>query len=406
LWITFSLINLSILALLGMTMRTKFLFSMPFLDYRNFLSAHSHFAFGGWVTLILMTLLIDTLLNREQKNKTIYQVVLWGIQLCSFGMVLTFPFMGYNLVSIIFSTAFILFTYLFAVVFLADLRKTGNKRPVVILAVSAVLSLVVSSVGPFSLAYMMATDTGNAIQFRDAVYTFLHFQYNGFFTLSVLSLFFANRVENVNGTILKRQLGFAVFMALSIIPSLSLSLLWYPENIIKWSAYAGFILILVSLLYFSTMVGWMRQMSVNMNPVARGLLLLSLIAFALKMVLQTGTIIPSLGHAVFGFRPIIIGFLHLVFLGFITLFILSYLIENRLHSIHTKFARNAVIYFTGAIILNETILAVDGIGLLFYTTYKIYGWLLWVASIMLFTGALSIVISRLAGRHDLHHIRD
>ena len=94
-WITVSLVNLCIVALLGMTLRTKFLFEIPFIDYRNVLSAHSHFAFGGWVTLVLMVLFIEKLLLPEQKNKRIYQVYLWGIQLSSWGMLLSFPFQGY-----------------------------------------------------------------------------------------------------------------------------------------------------------------------------------------------------------------------------------------------------------------------------------------------------------------------
>src|SRR5215471_9755568 len=104
LWVTLSLVNLCILALFGMTLRTKFVFPIAFIDYKNFLSAHSHFAFGGWVTLALMILLIDNLLTEQQKQKGIYQWILGGIEVCALGMVISFPFHGYAFFSILFST--------------------------------------------------------------------------------------------------------------------------------------------------------------------------------------------------------------------------------------------------------------------------------------------------------------
>ena len=115
-----------------------------------------------------------------------------------------------------------------------------------------------------------------------------------------------------------------------------------------------------------------------------------------------GTIFPGLGNAVFGFRPIIIGFLHLVFLGFVTIYIFSHLLESGFMSAD-RVSRFSIIYFTSAIIINEAILMVDGIGLLFNATNPIYGWLLWIASILLFTGALLIVITRFNANQRLSH---
>jgi hypothetical protein len=59
------------------------------------------------------------------------------------------------------------------------------------------------------------------------------------------------------------------------------------------------------------------------------MILLSIGAFVLKMVLQSLTIFAGVGNAVFGDRPVIIGFLHLVFLGFVSPFILAYYTQER-----------------------------------------------------------------------------
>ena len=395
-WITLSLVNLCIVALLGMTLRTKFLFTIQFIDYKNFLSAHSHFAFGGWVTLSLMTLLIDNLLSAEQKQKDIYQWMLWGIEITSVGMLITFPFQGYALFSIIFSTAFIFFTYGFSWVFIKDLQKAEKERSIGLLARSALLSLVISSVGPFTLAYIMVAKTGNAFLYRDAIYTYLHFQYNGFFTLSVFALFFNQLLAFVNDDIRKRMWPFALSICLSVVPALFLSLLWHGYNLyVRAIAFAGCILIIASLLFFLQIILKRKIYTPYISPLAKTLLICSMVSFVIKMCLQMGTIIPALGNAVFGYRPIIIGFLHLVFLGFVSFYIFFNYVEAGMFAGAKTKSLPAIICFTAAVITNETILLVEGVGLMFGSTKWFYPWLLWGASILLVTAALWILVSRL-----------
>jgi hypothetical protein len=397
LWITLSLVNLCIVALLGLTLRTKFVFPIPFIDYRNFLSAHSHFAFGGWVTLILMVLFIDNLLTEEQKQKGIYQWILWGIEITALGMVITFPFGGYAFFSILFSTLFIFFTYGFGWVFIKDIVTGSKEKLVRCLAIGAVMSLVVSSIGPFTLAYIMATKTGDAFLFRDAIYTFMHFQYNGFFTLSVFALFFNSVIQNINDTTKKRMWMFAIFLCLSVIPSLFLSLLWHSFNIyIHTLALLGCALIVITVIFFSTFAFNRKIYSSYTLPLARNILAFAMISFGIKMLLQIGTIFPDLGNAVFGFRPIIIGFLHLVFLGLVTFYILSHLIQTGIFDLEKKISRIAIIFFSAAIIINETILLADGTGLMFYTTTRSFPWFLWGASVLLFFGAILVLVANLA----------
>lgn len=393
-WITLSIVNLCVVGFLGFLLRTKFLFPIPFIDYKNLLSAHSHFAFGGWVTLILMVLMIEHFLESFQKKKRIYQFILWGIQLCSVGMLVTFPFEGYGPVAIFFSTLFILFTYIFTWIFLKDVRPLLIEKLVLLSVNCALISLVASSAGPFWLAYMMATHTGNATAFRDATYIFLHFQYNGFFTLTVFSLFFKGWVGTRDPVTRKKVSRFSVVLCLSVIPSLFLSLLWHFYNpVIRALSFLGGFLLLASLVFFLALFKGKIRFFAFDSRLGNNLLKLSMFSFVIKTVLQTGTIIPELGHAVFGYRPIIIGFLHLVFLGLVTFYILSVLIESKHISIKPP-SRNAVIYFSAAIIINELILLVNGMGLLFKITHPIYGWLLWIASILLFTGTIWLVITR------------
>ncbi len=395
-WVSLTLINLALVALFGVFLRTKFLFHLPFIDYKNLLSAHSHFAFGGWATMSLMILFVDKLLNPADKQKGIYQLILGGIQTTSLGMMFTFPFQGYALFSIIFSTSYIFITYIFCWVFIRDLLKTGRDRPVKALGTCSLISLAVSSIGPFYLAYMMATKTGTYFQTLDAVYTFLHFQYNGFFTLGVLALFFDDKY-GMSGEKVKDKIGlFVTLICLSIVPALFLSLLWHSYNInyLRTLAYIGCALILLAIIAFSRLIPGMLKQLGPRHKISRTLLIFALVSFVIKMVMQTGTIFPALGNAVFGFRPIIIGFLHLVFLGLITFYILSRYIDDGFLSMGNRYTKFAVIYFSTAIIVHEVILLVNGVGLLMKKTDPIYGWLMWIAALTLFTSAILMVIGR------------
>ena len=399
LWTTLSLVNLCIVALLGTTLRTKFLFSIPFIDYKNFLSAHSHFAFGGWVTLALMILYVDNLLSEDQKQKNVYQWILWGIEITSLGMAISFPFRGYAFFSIMFSTVFIFFTYGFSWIFVRDLWKAKRERSVTLFSIAALLFLVISSVGPFTLAYIMATGAGDAFLYRNAIYTYLHLQYNGFFTFSIFALFSNSIITANDSTTVKRIHRFAVVLALSVLPSLFLTLLFHSSNMYaEVLAVVGCLLLVVALILFCRFAFHLNLSFFQSIPLAHTLIVFSLVSFGIKMLLQVGTIIPSLHDAVFGFRPIIIGFLHLVFLGFVTFYILSHFLATGLFQAEQKLSSRAIIFFASAIILNETILLIDGIGLMFYSTNPTYPWLLWAAAILLFCGSVSILAARLRSR--------
>lgn len=401
-WIRLALVNLSVVALLGALLRSKMLFSLRFIDQKHLINAHSHFAFGGWVTLSLFVLFIYKLLPVELQARKSYKYILWGIALTSWGMALTFPFMGYSLVPIVLSTLFIFITYWFAWVFIKDLYRSPLSKTVRLLALSAALCLVISSAGPFTLAYVLATDSANAILYRDSIYTYLHFQYNGFFTLGVFALFLqALKVKagNYHHHSLHR---FAVLLSASVIPSLFLSLLWHPDiSVIRPLAILGIVLIVASLLYFFVGIRFGTGKLVYTHPLPNLFWHFAMLSFVVKMLLQMGTIHPDLGHAVFGYRPIIIGFLHLVFLGFVTFYLLSTYFEEGVFNRRSGFALGALSLFAFGIIAQEVILMIQGIMLFLGKAPHIYYWLLWIIALMLFLGAALVAIAALRKREVL-----
>lgn len=361
-WLTVSLINLAIVAFLGVILRSKILFAIPGIDFKNMLHAHSHFAFGGWITLCLFVLMTYEILPGHLSSRAIYKWILTAILTCAAGMLIAFPIQGYASFSIIFSTLFIFSTYIFSWVFMKDLLKSNSPKPVVILCIVSLLALVVSSVGPFTLAYIVASHSTNTLLYKDAIYTYLHFQYNGFFTLAVFALLFNHFKHALNDAQYRNMKRFAVMLSLSVLPTLCLSYLWHFENIVIRSlAVAGCGLLVFTLALFVKMMRSMRRCFETVNSFARKTGLLSMIAFALKTAVQIGIVFPTIGNEVFGDRPIIIGYLHLVMLGFVTLYLLTHLQQINFFESNLRKAKTGIIIFTIAVIANELVLMIQGL---------------------------------------------
>ncbi|MBB1282963.1 hypothetical protein HRH25_01165 [Flavisolibacter sp. BT320] len=396
-WIGLSLLNLSLIALFGLLMRSKILFPIPVLDYRNLLSAHSHFAFGGWAGLALLTFLIYEVLPAEKGSKKIYQTILWGIEISSLGMAATFPFWGYTAVSIGFSSLYIIVTYVFGWVYWKDMRHQQLDPVIKMTSLGAVASLLLSAIGPAILSYILITHSTNSLLYRDAIYTFLHFQYNGFFTLAIFATLFSywlKKGHHLSPTA-KR---FSVFLLLSLIPSLCLALLWHNMIIFYVLGAFGCLCILISVCYFIPLYRESLQNKLFPQSTARLLWSAAAISFILKMILTIGTIYPPLGNAVYGARPVIIGFLHLVFLGFVSFFILSTAIEDGYFTRNQKTIVWPFYLFGLGVLFNEVFLMLQGLEILLKTNSPVYYWLLWIGAILLFLGSFSLAIAFYSNR--------
>ena len=393
-WLTTCFVNLFIVAILGFLLRSKIVFSLPFLDFKNLLNAHSHYAFSAWVTLCFLTLFIYELLPSKVSGKKIYQWILWGVQLSSVGMLCTFPFVGYSGLSIFFSTAFIFATYIFAWVFIKDLLKAIQSATLTWLTICAIACLVLSSIGPFGLAYIVITKQGNPVLYRDFLYTFLHFQYNGFFTLSVFVLFI-NKFFDGGRKVKRREKLFFFFLCLSVVPTLFLSLSGKNHPQFFYLAIAGCICICFVLYFFVPLFKSVIKKGISNNRLAYFMISFALFSFFLKMAMMAGTIIPSVRHAIFGDRPIIIGYLHLVFLGMVTMYIFYHLVEEKYFSISGKIFQWPFVVFIIGVVANEAVLMLQGLGILFNINSQMYSWMLWYISAILMIGAGWLFLMRL-----------
>lgn len=393
-WIKVSLTSLTAVAFVGCILRYKIAFSLPFIDQKYLLHAHSHFAFAGWITQALMACLVGYLAKSTATNiQKKYSFLLIVNLVTACGMLFSFPFQGYGVVSIIFSTLSIFVSYFFAVIYWRDLNRLPQKSVVHGWFKAAILFNVVSSIGAFGLAFMMATKNMHAQLYLAAVYFFLHFQYNGWFFFACMGLFSAYlSAHDIN---LKYMRLILLAFVAAILPIYFLSILWIKPAlwlyiIIVLSAVAQFIAFLLMIFLLKP---FFKKIISYLSPVTIWLTGFAAISLFIKLLLQLLSVIPSLNQTVYGFRPIVIGYLHLVFLGIITLYILSCCLLHN-YIIATKAAINGIYLFTAGIIINEILLMFQGICDLFYINIPFINEMLLAAALIMFTGITFTVASQ------------
>ena len=403
-WLKIALFNLFIVATIGVILRYKILYPLPFVDQKHLLHGHSHFAFAGWITQAIMTLLVFYLY--KQAGAIVYKKYKWLLFANLFtavGMLIAFPIEGYGLYSIIFSTASVFVSYVFAVFYWRDLNKLDKKDPAHLWFKAAVLFNAVSSIGAFSLAIMMVTKVIHQNWYLAAEYFYLHFQYNGWFFFACMGLLTAilTRVA-IPTTALKKI--FWLF-GTAAAPAYFLSALWMPLPL--W------VYILVVIAAFAQVAGWIwlvtvlktnsPQLKNNFSSTAKIIMAMSALALTAKLLLQLGSTIPALSDLAFGFRPIVIGYLHLVLLGVITLFLLGYMFAEK-HFYLNNSAKAGVFIFAGGVILNEVILMVQGVAAISYNTLPFINEMLLGTALILFTGALLLTFTKInIDKTDFNH---
>jgi hypothetical protein len=314
--IRLSFINLLIISGIGLLVRT-----LPFIDhfpleYKNLLHGHSHFAFGGWVMPALVALVIKYfpgLVNKISYKH--WHNIAMLMMASAYGMLLSFPVQGYKAVSITFSTLSILSGYYLAIVLWKALRKSTTSVSHRFLQ-WGLFYMAISAIGPFATGPLIVMGKQSTPIYFDSIYFYLHFQYNGLFTFFILALLY-KRLEDLG----KGMYGPKVFAYLNMacIPTYALSVVWdQPSILFNMIGGMGAVLQLMALFYFA------RDIAAAGLVKREGIILkLSIVAFAAKLLLQLASAFPYFALLGYHQRNLVIAYLHLILLGFVSLFIFS-----------------------------------------------------------------------------------
>ena len=392
-WLKFSVFNFFLVALLGVIMRYKILYSLPFLDQKHLQEAHSHFAFYGWITNVLYVLIMHYISKVNPLVKLRKYEYLIVINLAaSFAMLGTFIYGGYFWASIAASTAALLTSFVFCYFFIRDSMKIQDASKIWFLA--GLFFAVISSAGVFNLAYMMSSKNINQDLYLASEYYFLHFQYNGFFIFSCIGLLLYSMKEAGSPISEKKNKLLFWLMFLGCFIGVGLSVLW-----MKLPA-ALFILIVIAtlgqtagavMIYDFVKKSW-TNLVVKWSPMQRFVLIYVGFAFAVKIALQLGSNIPALNQFAFGFRNVVIAYLHLVLLMCIATFLLNQILATNYFTV-TKTLLLGLKMFLLGIFLNELMLGLMGIFSIKYISIPYANHFLLYISLLIFIALLLIFVN-------------
>lgn len=405
-YLRLSLLNLLIVATLGVLMRYKIGFEFPWFDQKNMQHAHSHFAFYGWITHSLFSLMTAYITGRGSQQLALYRRMILINLFCAYGMLLAFFAGGYNPVSITFSTLAILNSFWFSYHYVRDLRLHANDEEASNWFSAALVFNALSSAGTFTLAYLMASGHIPQHLYLASVYFYLHFQYNGWFFFASMGLAGIFLKSYVPDRVQDKRI-FWLF-ALSCVPAYLLSALWM--NLPLW---LYLIVVAAAITQFVAWGLWLRNvlgartpLKQQLHPLVYWLMMVVAAAVSIKFLLQLGSVIPYVSKLAFGFRPIVIAYLHLALLAIISAFLLIQLFSRGVIR-QQRFAIAGLVLFASGIYLTEIVLAIQGIASFSYTLVPFTDGVLFFLALCMFTGIAMLCISTFLfkpAKHDIGQI--
>lgn len=379
-------------AMAGVILRYKIAFPLPWVQQKHLLHAHSHFAFTGWISQMIMVIMITMLGNHLKRNlfPTFNRILVLN-QLAAYGMLASFAIQGYGTVSISFSTLSILISYAFGWLIWKELKQTDSDETGFRYFKAAIVFNVVSSLGTFWLVTLMIEKNIHQNWYLAAVYFFLHFQYNGWFIFSMLGML--HLMLKKAGLPLRHEKQIYLILLYTLVPAYLLSTLWAPLP--DW-IYA--MVVMTALLQLGAWTWLLMQLPriktalKTFRFAATWLVLISFLGLTLKFLLQAISTIPALGQFAFGVRPVVVAYLHLVMLVVVSFFLLAY--NHQQDSIpRNKLALFSIGTFAVGVLLNEILLMLQGISFISPVTIGVTNEILFYVAVLMLTGATLVAIS-------------
>ncbi|WP_178986065.1 hypothetical protein [Winogradskyella helgolandensis] len=377
------LINFLIAAVMGLALRFSFLESIG-LNYRFLTHAHSHVAMLGWVYLMLFTLFVHYLIPDKPKSFT---RLFWLTEFAVVGMMISFPLQGYAVISISFSTLHIFCSYYFVHLIWKHIKTNSSVTEK--LLKSSLVFMVVSTIGVWCLGPAVSMFGPASAFYQIAIQFFLHFQFNGWFLIGVITVFF--HILKIEDSKTFKQ--FYILLITSTLLTFALPIQWFaPHSSLPWINGVGVALQIGALYKFYQLVKTNQNLVFNKeNKLVIYMYSFALVCFILKVLFQSLSVLPQFSEVVYNHRNFVIGFIHLLMLGLISGFLFAFILKSDLVTF-SKSLDLGIYSFLLGFVLTELLLLIQGV--MFYVGSGMlpnYYLLLFLFSILLPLG-ISIIL--------------
>lgn len=392
-WFSISLFNFAIAALMGFLLRYASVFPVEKLNLQFLLHGHSHGAMLGWAYMALYALIYAGFVVKTKQSKKCFNVLFWISEISVVGMFIFFPIEGYALFSIFFSALHLVCSYLF-VYYVWRFRKSGLKDQNRLLY-TALGFMVLSTVGILLIGPAIHIQGKGSAFFQGAIQFFLHFQFNGWFIVSVLALFLKGVKSYTRKSI---SVMLHLVLIVSIVLTFALPLNWYVPAAVLY--YLNGLGVILQLFIFGLISIYLckKYWFVHLKPVEKILFYFSIVSVFLKAFVPLLSLLPSVMSDVYHIRPLVVGFIHLLMLGAISGSILFFAMRKRWLPSKGAMVYVAIILFIGAFVCTEGLMLLQGFFIIEgYNLISNYTfWLMLISSFL----PLSVIMLFVLGFHD------
>jgi hypothetical protein len=304
-------------SLFGVMMRYYFVGELPFFTYKHLLHAHSHLALLGWGYLLIMGYYVFNFCTDPKRIK-IYKWMLFINIVAGLGMMLSFPIQGYGTFSILFSSIQLFSSYYFAIQILKDLKSYKNQSWARMMKFS-IFWMLLSTLGLLAIGPVGAILGKNHPLYYMSVQWFLHLQFSGWFTYSVFGILI--HYLDKKGKKIQIPTYQEWILHLSVLMTYALSVSWStPIPILTPTNSLG--VILQSIAYFGILKLIIQSSFPGLkfpSQWAERLLYFGIISLVAKALVMALLVIPDVAQISITIRLFVVGFIHLVMLGTVTL---------------------------------------------------------------------------------------
>ncbi|MEK6513025.1 hypothetical protein [Myroides odoratimimus] len=351
------LVNFLTAALLGLLLRSMFVYPIEGVTFLYILHTHSHIALLGWLYLLVYVLFVQQFGIKTPKEEKFYARLFWMTQLAVLGMALTFPFMGYAAASIAFSTLHIICSYVFVIHLWKNNTASGTQQGV--LLKTSLFFMAFSTFGVWCLGPAVGMMGKASAFYQICIQFFLHFQFDGWFLTAFLALLFAIVFK---GYSLSKFKPFYYTWIVSVILTYALPVSWYVElPILHYLNAVGVLLQLYSVGYLiKPFFKIFKQRNNNESIFVWLLLVLAGICLIMRIGTQLLAISESIAIQLQALRSWIIGFIHLNMLGVLSGFGVWLMVQEKRIVVNT-WLKIGILFLVVGFVLTEIILFIQGL---------------------------------------------
>ncbi len=326
------------------------------INFSYWLHAHSHGAFLGWLHAAFTVLLAAALIPQLGESKKFGRLFIFS-QLMVAAMMISFPVQGYKAFSITFLSFFLLGTYVLAYWFLRKTETREHYPATFTLARSGVVFMILSSLSPWALGPVMVFLGKKSIWYNLDIYFYLHFQYNGWFFLSMLALLVYLFEKNGSRFDPKRVARVNALLFAGVLLGYVTNTLWTQPPL--YMNVLALISVFLEAAGLRTLYRMIRREPVPWqgNRFFRRVFLLILMAVAVKVVLQFMASCPYFARITYQTRDLIIGYLHWVMLVLYSVAILFIAAQMNFY----RLSRKMFWFFYSGLMLMEGFIFLRGV---------------------------------------------